>query len=105
MAGQCHDHARVDAAGKISADWNIRPQSLLAGLQQKLFEIIYESLRIFTQCLRTLIGKIHFPKRSLLHRCTRTVAVCGRDAQEMPGREELDTFKTSSWTGHRRKSE
>ena len=74
-------------------------------MQQYLFEIVNESLRIFALFFLTLIGKIHFPKRSLLHHCTRTVSVCRRDAQEMAGRKKLDTFKARSWTGHGTESE
>ena len=67
VAGQRHDHARVDAAGKISAHWNIRAQPLLDRLQQKLLEVVNEPLRIVAAFLRTFIGKIHFPKRALFH--------------------------------------
>src|SRR5437868_12352185 len=100
LAGQRQDHARVDTAGKIRADWNISPQSFLDGLEQKRLEIVNESVRIFAPFLRTLIGKIHFPKRSLLHYRTRTASVCGKDAKKMARWQKLDTFKTRSRTGH-----
>ena len=67
VAGQRHDHARVDAARKISAHWNIRAQPLLDCLQQDFLEVVNEPLRIVAAFLGAFIGKIHFPKRTLFH--------------------------------------
>src|ERR1051325_6010943 len=99
MAGQRHDHAGVHAARKISAHRNISAQSLFDGLEEKLFEIIHQPLGIIAPFLTTLIGKIHFPKRTFLHNCFRAVSACWRDAQVMPSRQKVDAFETRSWTG------